>query len=147
MTTDFGNTWVSAGLDSIVVSKLYSYGDTTYALTSDRGAYSIISNFTGAVKTFSSGSPVSILHVAANPSVGSAEFYYELAAESYVSLSIYDAIGREISSLLANQLQNGQQTISWNTQNMPSGEYYYRFIMKSRDIQQTIETGKIIVAR
>jgi len=40
-STDRGTNWTYAGLDSVNVTQLISYGDTTYALTDGRGMYAI----------------------------------------------------------------------------------------------------------
>jgi hypothetical protein len=147
MSTNFGDTWTTVGLDSMVAFRMHSYGDTTYALMSGRGAYSMISNYKEAVTISPVSSATEILHITANPSSSSTEFYYDLPTESYISLSIYDALGRQMSSLLTNQLQNGKQSVSWNTKDVPYGEYYYKFALNPVSGKEIMETGKIIVVK
>jgi hypothetical protein len=147
MSTNFGDTWTTVGLDSMVAFRMHSYGDTTYALMSGRGAYSMISNYKEAVTISPVSSATEILHITANPSSSSTEFYYDLPTESYISLSIYDALGRQMSSLLTNQLQNGKQSVSWNTKDVPYGEYYYKFTLNPAGGKELMETGKIIVVK
>jgi photosystem II stability/assembly factor-like uncharacterized protein len=50
---------------------------------------------------------------------------YQLAKSIYVKLTIYDVMGREISSLV-NQKQNaGTYQVTWDASNYPSGVYFY----------------------
>ncbi|HET9137288.1 MAG TPA: hypothetical protein VFO76_11665, partial [Candidatus Kapabacteria bacterium] len=112
-----------------------------------RGAYSMISNFTGAVKLSPASSSSKMVHLSANPTAGITEFSYDLDANSYVSLSVVDALGRQVAVLTSNELQYGIHQISWNTENILSGEYYYQFMMKPTGGKELLETGKIIVVK
>jgi len=44
----------------------------------------------------------------------------------YVTLTIYDVIGRRVASLVNNVLQPGAYTIEWNGAEEPSGLYFYQ---------------------
>jgi hypothetical protein len=44
----------------------------------------------------------------------------------FVSLKIYDLIGREVATLVSEPLSAGRYTRQWNAANMPSGVYFYR---------------------
>ena len=43
----------------------------------------------------------------------------------YVSLKIYDALGKEVASLVNESLTAGSYEITWFADSMPSGIYYY----------------------
>lgn len=43
-----------------------------------------------------------------------------------VSLKIYDALGRKISTLVAGEFETGKYSYQWNADNYSSGLYYYR---------------------
>ncbi len=45
---------------------------------------------------------------------------------SNVQMIVYDAIGREISKLVDQQLQPGSYEVDWNASAYPSGVYFYR---------------------
>jgi len=51
---------------------------------------------------------------------------YELPAQSYVTLRIFDVLGREVAMLINGMEQPGNKTATWNAANMPSGVYFYR---------------------
>jgi hypothetical protein len=46
--------------------------------------------------------------------------------EMFVSLKIYDMLGREISTVVNNNLKAGKYSFTWNAENVPSGMYFYR---------------------
>jgi hypothetical protein len=45
---------------------------------------------------------------------------------SFVSLKIFDCIGREVATLVHEELPVGNYSRYWNASNLPSGVYYYR---------------------
>lgn len=48
------------------------------------------------------------------------------AKQSAVNITIYDAIGREISNIVDERLNAGKYSVDWNAANYPSGVYFYR---------------------
>ena len=48
--------------------------------------------------------------------------------ENYVSLKIYDLLGREIAIIKSEQLKSGTHEFVWNASNYPSGIYFYKLI-------------------
>lgn len=53
----------------------------------------------------------------------------------YVSLKVYDVLGKEISILVNEQLRPGTYEVNFDARNLPSGIYYYKLI--SGDFIQT----------
>lgn len=51
---------------------------------------------------------------------------YQIPADRYVSLKIYDITGREIANLVKEYKQAGYYTVSFNGSNFASGVYFYR---------------------
>lgn len=43
-----------------------------------------------------------------------------------VSLKVYDALGREVNTLVNQQLTPGIYSVDWNALNYPSGLYFYK---------------------
>jgi ligand-binding sensor domain-containing protein len=56
---------------------------------------------------------------------------YERGVGRFVHLTIYDILGREVSTLLNRQLQPGTYNIEWNASNYPSGVYFYKLVTDS----------------
>ncbi len=53
---------------------------------------------------------------------------YQLSAVSFVRLKVFDALGRDVATLVEHEIPAGSHTITWNAQNLPSGVYIYRLI-------------------
>jgi len=81
--------------------------------------------------------PVSVEQESAIPTFGLAQNYpnpfnpttaisYQLLANGFVTLKVYDVLGREVASLAEGQKEAGSYTIQWNASGMPSGIYLYR---------------------
>ena len=54
-----------------------------------------------------------------------------------VQLKIYDILGREIATLVNEQLQPGMYEVDWNAENYPSGVYFY--ILNAGNYKQTMK--------
>ena len=61
-----------------------------------------------------------------NPFNPTTAISYQLPTSNYVSLEIFDVLGREVAMLVNGLEQAGSYTVSWEAANMPSGIYYYR---------------------
>ncbi len=51
---------------------------------------------------------------------------YTLPQPTYVSLTVYDRLGREVISLVAQNQDSGEHSIEFNASEYPSGIYFYR---------------------
>ena len=51
---------------------------------------------------------------------------YQLANNTFVLLKIYDALGREIETLVKEKQNAGTFEVEWNASEYPSGVYFYR---------------------
>ncbi len=76
-----------------------------------------------------------------NPFNPSTTIRFELPKSSYVSLKVFDALGREITTLVSQELNPGYFTIRWNA-NVSSGIYFYRL-----QAGQYVETKKMVLLR
>ncbi len=66
----------------------------------------------------------------------------QIAKQTTASLKIFDELGREVSTLLNEQLKPGTYEIQWDASNYPSGVYYYRLIAGD-----FIETKKMVLVK
>ncbi len=53
---------------------------------------------------------------------------FQLAVNSFATLKVYDILGREVATLVNEQLQPGTYEVDWDGTNFPSGVYYYKMI-------------------
>jgi len=63
-----------------------------------------------------------------NPFNPSTNIKFELPKSNYVTLKIYDALGRETATLVNEKLAPGTYEVDWNGSNYSSGVYFYRLI-------------------
>lgn len=61
-----------------------------------------------------------------NPFNPTTNIKFSLPRNSYVRLTIYDALGKEVETLVNNELVAGTHTIEWSARDMASGVYFYR---------------------
>ncbi len=61
-----------------------------------------------------------------NPFNPSTTFSFSIPTGSFVSLKVFDMIGREVSSIISCEMAAGSYSRQWNAQNLPSGIYFYR---------------------
>ncbi len=70
-----------------------------------------------------------------NPFNPATAISYQLSAFSHVTLKVYDALGREIETLVNEEKPAGIYRAEFNGSNYPSGIYYYRIAIHSDKIQ------------
>ena len=61
-----------------------------------------------------------------NPFNPSTTIEFNIPQQSYVTLKVYDLLGREVVSLVNNELQAGSYKTEFNGTNLSSGIYFYR---------------------
>jgi hypothetical protein len=61
-----------------------------------------------------------------NPFNPSTIITFDLPRSSFVELKIFDILGREISTLLNNELDAGKHIIKFSAENLSSGIYFYK---------------------
>ena len=127
-STDTGATWKYAGLDSITVNQLVSYGDSTYAATNN-GLY-ILTRTAVPVTSVQHAANVPMSYALfqnyPNPFNPSTTIRFQLATKSRVTLKVYDILGREVETLVDGALDTGLHQVSFEASRFASGVYFYR---------------------
>ncbi|MCX6162480.1 MAG: T9SS type A sorting domain-containing protein [Ignavibacteriae bacterium] len=77
-----------------------------------------------------------------NPFNPSTTISYTLKESSYVKLSVYDRLGREVKTLVEDQQNAGTHTVEFNGSSLPSGIYFFRIKTNERT-----EVKKMILAK
>jgi hypothetical protein len=75
-----------------------------------------------------------------NPVSSTSEFRYQISDIRNVKLSVYDAFGRLIETLVDEVQQPGEYTYIWNAEDLPLGIYIYRLTAGDE-----VASGKIVV--
>jgi serine/threonine protein kinase len=61
-----------------------------------------------------------------NPFNPSTTIKYSIPTTSYVTLKVYDILGREVTTLINEAKPTGTYEVKWNAVNLPSGVYFYQ---------------------
>ena len=77
-----------------------------------------------------------------NPFNSNTTIQFLLPHPSFVTLKVYNILGEEVSTLVAENLINGNYHIEWNGSGLPSGVYYYRL-----EVDGFFETRKLILLK
>ncbi|MGD1046671.1 MAG: T9SS type A sorting domain-containing protein [Bacteroidota bacterium] len=77
-----------------------------------------------------------------NPFNPTTTISFSLPSKSFVSLKIFDLIGREVATIISEEMLPGNYSRQWNAASMSSGVYFYRL-----QAGIYIETKKLILLR
>jgi hypothetical protein len=70
-----------------------------------------------------------------NPFNSSTAILFSLPSKSYVLLKVFDVMGREIATLVNEELAAGNYRQQWNASNISSGVYFYRLTTNTGYVQ------------
>jgi hypothetical protein len=51
---------------------------------------------------------------------------YQIPKESFVTIKVYDILGRELNTLVNEQKSTGSYEVSFNASSLTSGVYFYK---------------------
>ena len=77
-----------------------------------------------------------------NPFNPTTRINYSVPASGQVKLTVYNALGQQVATLVNGVRSAGEYTVSWNAANMASGIYFYRL-----EIGSTILMKKMILMK
>jgi hypothetical protein len=146
LSTNSGQQWVSinSGLTNYKTKTLFIKDSTLFV-----GLYcgSIwrrsLSEIT-SVKRLSTDLPThfSLEQNFPNPFNPATTISFSLPSKSFVSLKVFDIIGREVATIVFEEMSTGIYSRQWNAENMSSGIYFYRL-----QVGSFIETKKLVLLR
>lgn len=140
-TTNGGINWYfqTTNVDSALNGNYFTSVNTGYVVgsngrilkTTDGGG-----NFIG-IETIGNKVPTqfSLLQNYPNPFNPVTTIKFDIAKTGFVTLKIYNILGKEIKSLANEKLEAGSYNISWNASDFPSGVYFYRIAIHSDKIK------------
>jgi hypothetical protein len=85
-----------------------------------------------------------------NPFNPGTSINYELPENSFVSLKVYDILGREVAVLVEGLRSRGSYTARWDATGMPSGAYLCRLTANAPGVsgsQQFVATRRLLLAK
>ena len=138
-STNLGSNWITAdaGMESTEVTSFLEDGYTLFAGT-ERGVWQRpLAEMVTEIHPSSNEQPneYSLSQNYPNPFNPSTSISYQLPRQNHVTLIIYDLLGREVTTLVQDKKQQGEYTVTWNAENVPSGVYFYK--LSAGDFIQT----------
>lgn len=70
-----------------------------------------------------------------NPFNPATQINFDVPERTYVDLVVYDQLGREVETLVNEQLSAGSYKYEWNAVDYPSGVYFYK--LQAGDFAET----------
>ena len=67
---------------------------------------------------------------------------YDLPERAHVSLTVFDAAGRQVIELVRAEMSAGRYSVSFDAAGLPSGAYFYRL-----ESGQFVDTGGMLLLR
>ena len=85
-----------------------------------------------------------------NPFNPSTTISFTLPSHSFVSLKVFDLIGREVATLVLEEMPAGIHSLPWNASYLPSGVYFYRLQARplyGKQVDAFMEIKKLILLK
>ena len=85
-----------------------------------------------------------------NPFNPVTELSFVIGHASFVTLRVYDVLGREVATIVNENLQPDEYTRKWDASSSPSGVYYYRLVATNNTLRQEgsfVETRKLVLLK
>jgi hypothetical protein len=144
-----GTTWTDIGAGVIFdpVKLVVSGGYLLAAISPERGAgiwHRPLSELITSVEKVSTDVPThfSLDQNYPNPFNPTTTISFSLSTKSVASLKVFDALGREVSVLVSEELPPGTYSQQWNAADLASGVFFYRLQAGS-----FVETKKLVLLR
>jgi hypothetical protein len=131
-STNFGSTWgqINDGFASSAYYVLSLGADNQYIYAGTNNANvwrRPLSQVTDAKsETHFQPEAFSLKQNYPNPFNPATTISFDVPQKSFVSLKLFDALGREVAILASEELPAGAYARHWNASSMPSGIYFYR---------------------
>ena len=77
-----------------------------------------------------------------NPFNPQTKISFSVPKESFITLKIFDVLGREVATLMNEKKPVGEYSVPWNADNVPSGVYFYKLLAGD-----FVETKKMVFVK
>lgn len=152
MTNNYGTSWIELanGLPNTVAMHL-DYNQSANKLrigTHGRGVYEI-TGLTGIVNSVSEiPETFSLEQNYPNPFNPSTTIKYKILKNGFVTLKLYNSLGKEIESIVNNNQSAGTYSVVLDGSNLTSGVYYYKIDVSSNGSADYFsDTKKLILLK
>lgn len=136
---DAGNSWmaINTGLNNKYVTSIYILQDYIYAGIYCQGIWRRLLSEVISVKRIGNYVPAryDLYQNYPNPFNPSTTIQIDIPRISLTKIIVYDILGREIETLVNNELKAGSYKVSFDGSNLSSGIYFYK--LQASDFSQT----------
>ncbi|MBI5215547.1 MAG: T9SS type A sorting domain-containing protein [Ignavibacteriae bacterium] len=137
-SADNGATWdsINTGLPTRGILTLSLSNGHLFAGTYN-GLFKSSENVTAITEDRNSIIPstVSLLQNYPNPFNPTTNFGFRIANFGLVTMKVFDVLGREVATLVNEELHPGMYSVTWDASAQPSGMYYYK--LQTADVEKT----------
>jgi hypothetical protein len=132
MSTNYGVNWIqkNEGMSQINTTVLLISGNYLYTGSDSFSVWRRPLNEVVGINNENSTIPdkFSLSQNYPNPFNPSTNIKYQIANNKFVSLKIFDILGKEIVTLVNDKQSAGTYEVKWDGSNYPSGVYFYRLM-------------------
>ncbi len=134
-SSDLGDSWAYLGLGGYGVSALYPGANGSLIAGTQSGKFIVNNSPLLSAKDETVPAVYSLGQNYPNPFNPATTINYSIANPGFVSLKVYDILGREVAVLASEFKQAGKYTVNFKASNLPSGVYIYS--LNSGDFSMT----------
>jgi hypothetical protein len=145
VTTNTSTKWFNAGSTNSPVTKLVISGGYVYAATAQSGVWKRpLSELLTSMKGSANHVPekITLAQNYPNPFNPSTTIAFSLPSRSFVTLKVFDVMGRDVATLASEEMAAGNYSRQWNASAFPSGVYFYRI-----QAGGFVQTKKLLLVR
>lgn len=133
---DSNHKWIGSAYNTYSNSSYYTYTSAVLTDFFEGDANSVNGESGIGKKTFE------LKQNYPNPFNPSTSISYAIVERQFVSLKVFDILGREVTSLINEEKPAGQYNVRFNAANIPSGVYFYKLQAGSN-----VQTKKMILLK
>jgi hypothetical protein len=126
-----GENWYDAsdGIEGNYVNSFAVCGTSIFAGTREAGVW--MRKISNMITTVNAGSHEFVKAFSLglnypNPFNPSTTISFSLPSRSFVTLKIFDVMGRDVATIASEEFPSGSYSRTWNAKGVPSGVYFYR---------------------
>ena len=149
------NSWTNEGkgLAKGSINSIYVNDSTIFVGTEMTGLWSIpMPEVTAIRKTINSTFPSSykLEQNYPNPFNPTTNISYSLPRDGFVTLKVYDILGREVRTLINERQSAGNHSVTFDASDLASGVYFYRLIarpMGTHSVGNFVDAKKLVLLK
>jgi photosystem II stability/assembly factor-like uncharacterized protein len=144
-TTNGGTNWTSQSSGTTIELNCVSFSDADNGTAVGNNGI-ILRTTNGGVKVINISTKIPSKYLLEqnypNPFNPTTNIKFDIPKSSLVKISIYNALGKEVATLVNEKLNSGSYNVDWNALGYPSGVYFYKLITK-----EFVDTKKMVLLK